>query len=304
MIHLDDATIDSLVDLPTMTDRLEEAWLDLARGDAATTVRVRSGAGKLLASAMAAVLPSRGVAGGKLYTMHPNGMNFVVVLFGAEGGVLATLDANVLTGVRTAAASAVAMRHLAPEGAHVGAVLGTGTQSTWHAAALAQEIALDELRLWGRSPDKVSELATWCREHDIPAEIVADAGDAVRGADVVCTVTASYTPLFDGGRLADQALICAVGATKPDRRELDLTTVTRSSVIVADGVDGAKNEAGDLIQAGEAVDWTAMIDMKDIVAGTAELPPQPRGIVLFESQGIALQDVAAAALAYERWSER
>ena len=304
MIHLDDATIESLVDLPTMTDRLAEAWHDLSHGDAATTVRVRSGVGKLVASAMAAVLPRRGVAGGKLYTMHPNGFNFVVVLFGAEGGVLATLDANVLTAVRTAAASAVAMRHLAPTGAHVGAVLGTGRQSTWHAAALAQEIALDELRLWGRSPDKVSELAEWCSERDIPARVVADADEAVDGADVVCTVTASYTPLFDGNRLSDQALICAVGATKPDRRELDLTTVSRSSIIVADGVEGAGNEAGDLIQAGDAVDWTAMVDMKDIVTGIADLPPPPRGIVLFESQGIALQDVAAAALAFERWSER
>ncbi len=304
MVHLEDATIETLIDLPTMTDRLEEAWLDLAKGEASTTLRVRTGVDKLLASAMAAALPNRGVAGGKLYIHHPNGFDFVVVLFSADGGVLATLDANALTAVRTAAASAVAMRHLAPAGAHIGAVLGTGLQSTWHAAALAQETGLDELRLWGRTPQRVAELSAWCSDHDIPRTVVADANDAVDGADVVCTVTASYTPLFDGARLAEQALVCAVGATKPDRRELDQATVARASVIVADGVDGAKNEAGDLIQAGEAVDWSRVIDMKDIVAGTADLPSQPRGIVLFESQGIALQDMAAAALAYERWSER
>jgi ornithine cyclodeaminase/alanine dehydrogenase-like protein (mu-crystallin family) len=303
VIHLDDAGVERLCDLASVTDRLVSAWQELAAGEAATTVRVRTAVDKVMASGMAAVLPSRGVLGGKLYANRPGGFDFFVVLFSIEGGILATLEANVLTAVRTAAATAVAVRYLQPPGASVATLFGTGAQSTWHALALHQELPLAELRMCGRTPEAVERLVDWARERGIPAVSFVDPDEAVSGSDVVATVTASYDPLFSGGALAPHALVCAVGAAKADRRELDAETVRRAEVIVTDGVAGAKVEAGDLIGAARegALAWDRVGDIMDVVAGTRGRTDDT-GIVLFESQGIALQDVAAAALVYERFS--
>jgi ornithine cyclodeaminase/alanine dehydrogenase-like protein (mu-crystallin family) len=304
VIHLDDAAVERLCDMPTVTDRLVSAWSELAAGEAATTVRVRTAVGKLMSSAMAAVLPSRGVAGGKLYATHPEGFDFFVVLFSADGGVLATFDGGVLTGMRTAAATAVGIRYLRPSQSTVATLFGTGKQSTWHVLALQQELELDELRICGRTRAAVEQLTRWARERGIPA-VPCDEGDAaVRGADVVVTVTSSYQPLFAGSELEPHALVCAVGATKADRREIDAETVRRADLVVTDGVPGAKVEAGDLISAARegALDWDVVTDMKDVVSGAVTRPPDA-GVVLFESQGIAIQDVATAALAYERFQQ-
>jgi ornithine cyclodeaminase/alanine dehydrogenase-like protein (mu-crystallin family) len=303
VIHLDEAGVERLCDLTSVTDRLVSAWRELAAGEAATTTRVRTAVGQVMASGMAAVLPSQGVLGGKLYAHRPDGFDFFVVLFSTEGGMLATFEANVLTAVRTAAATAVAVRYLHPPGASVATLFGTGAQSTWHALALHQELPLVELRICGRTPEAVDRLVDWARERGIPAVPVDDPDEAVRGSDVVATVTASYDPLFSGRALEPQALVCAVGATKADRRELDAETVRRAGLIVTDSIPGAKVEAGDLIAAARegALEWDRVGDIMDVVAGG-----RPRtddtGIVLFESQGFALQDVAAAALVYERCS--
>ena len=123
---------------------------------------------------------------------------------------------------------------------------------------------------------------------------------------LVATVTSSYTPVFDGTRLHDAALVCAVGSTKADRREVDGATVQRAAFVVSDSAEGARTEAGDLIHAAAdgMFDWDDLADLADVVAGTVT-PPQPgNGIMLFESQGVALQDVVIATLAHQRSEQR
>ena len=304
MIHLEDRDVGELLDLRATTDALAAAFAELGRGEAATTTRVRAAAGTAMASAMAAVVPAAGIGGGKLYGTHPGGFSFVVALFSTDGGVLCTLDGDTLTRIRTAAATALAVRHLAPAGARVAALFGTGNQSRWQAQALAQELELDDLRIWGRSVGRVDQLVTWAREQGVPARAVSDAGDAVDGAGVVVAVTSSYTPVFPGDRLGDHALVCGVGSTKAERRELDGATVAKATLIVTDSREGAVVECGDLIQAaGEGlVDLAELRELADVVGG--RLAPPAHGVVLFESQGIALEDVVAAGLAYRAWTAR
>ena len=286
-----------------------QRWLEDVRvphSAAATTLRVRAAAGGLMGSAMAASWPRHRVVGGKLYLTHPDGFAFLVGLFSPDVGLVATFDGLGLTAIRTAAATALAVRHLAPPGAGTAAVFGTGTQSRPHLEALAQELPLQDLRVWGRSADKAEEVAAWGRDRGIPARAVADADEAVTDAAVVATVTSSYTPVFDGTRLHDAALVCAVGSTKADRREVDGATVQRAALVVSDSAEGARTEAGDLIHAAAdgIFDWDEIADLADVVAGTVT-PPQPgRGIVLFESQGVALQDVVIATLAHQRSEQR
>ena len=253
-----------------------------------------------MASGMAAVLPSQGVAGGKLYATHKNGFDFLIALFGAEGGVLATIEGRVLTAMRTAAATGVAVRYLKPEGATVAALFGTGYQSTWHALVLQQELELAELRICGRTPSAVDRLVAWSKDRGIPA-VAAGPDEAIRDAQVVAAVTAAYEPVFSGSGLAANALVCGVGSTKADRRELDAETVRRADLIYTDSVEGARTEAGDLVGAAEvgALDWDQVHDITDVITGVSGRTPET-GIVLYESQGMALQDVAAAAIVYAR----
>ena len=304
--HFTEERIAELCDLATVTDWLERAWRDLGAGEAATTLRVRAAAGGLTGSAMAASWPRHRVVGGKLYLTHADGFAFLVGLFSPDVGLVATFDGLGLTAIRTAAATALAVRHLAPPGAGTAAVFGTGTQSRPHLEALAQELPLQDLRVWGRSADKAEEVASWGRDRGIPARAVADADEAVTDAAVVATVTSSYTPVFDGSLLDPAALVCAVGSTKADRREVDGATVQRASFVVSDSAEGARTEAGDLIGAAAdgIFDWDDLADLADVIAGTVT-PPQPgRGIVLFESQGVALQDVVIATLAHQRSEHR
>ena len=112
--HFTEEQIAELGDLETVTDWLERAWRDLGAGEAATTLRVRAAAGGLMGSAMAASWPRHRVVGGKLYLTHPDGFAFLVGLFSPDAGLVATFDGLGLTAIRTAAASALAVRHLAP----------------------------------------------------------------------------------------------------------------------------------------------------------------------------------------------
>ena len=300
--HFNEERIAELCDMETVTDWLEQAWRDLGAGEAATTLRVRAAAGGLMGSAMAASWPRHRVVGGKIYLTHPDGFAFLVALFSPEAGLVATFDGLGLTAIRTAATTALAARHLAPPAATTAVVFGTGTQSRPHVQALAQELPLRDLRVWGRDPAKAEDVAAWGRARGIPARAVADADAAVAGARVVATVTSSYTPVFDGSLLDPAALVCAVGSTKADRQEVDSATVQRAGFVVSDSAEGARTEAGDLIHAAAQgrFDWDSLADLAEVIAGTVT-PPQPgTRIVLFESQGVALQDVVAATLAYRR----
>lgn len=299
--YFDEKQIDELCDMATVTDWLEQAWHDLGNGTADTTVRVRANAGGLLASAMAASWPRHNIAGGKLYLTHANGFEFLVALFSPDKGLLATFDGRGLTATRTAAGTALAIRHLKPPDAHVAALIGTGTQSKPHVLALAQELEITDLRISGRSVDKVEELVVWANEQGVAARATT-VDEAVEGAKVIATVTASYTPLFDGDLLDPAAMVCGVGSTKAERRELDRATVERASFVVTDEPGAAPTEAGDLVHAvaDGVFDWDDLVDLKDVVSGTVTPPPAGSGIVLFESQGVALQDVVIATLVHQR----
>jgi ornithine cyclodeaminase len=305
MLHLDDATILRLLDLPAVTERVADAYAAWGTGDAATTPRVRAvvdGASGGMASAMAAVVPP--YSGGKVYATAAGRFTFVVALFDLDGGLLCTLDGDALTRLRTPATAAVAVRHLAVPGAPVAAVLGTGRQAWGHLAMLRQELPdLVEVRVHGRRADAVAEIAERALAAGIPAKPAESADAAVDGAEVVVTVTSAPEPLFAVDAVGDRTLICAMGATKPDKAEIGPDVVERCVVVVADDLTGSRHECGDLVRAAAAgrFDWARAVELHAVVAGATPVDRAGRrGPVLFESQGVALQDVATAALAWER----
>ena len=305
MIHLDDASIERLLDLAGVTKAVGDAFIAWGTGQAATTQRVRASASDSMASAMAAVVPP--FSGGKVYATKNGRFTFVNVLFDTNGQLLCTLAGDALTAYRTPATCALAIRALAADGGSsvkTAALVGAGRQSLKHLEMLAAELpALVEIRVADLNPDSQAALLARANAAGIPATCARDAASAVDGAAVIVTITQSRTPLFPASAVTGGALICAVGSTKYDRCEIGADVVASCSAVVCDDVAGSRAECGDLIEAHRAgvFDWDQAIELHAVLAGTV-LVDSGRAPVLFETQGVALQDVAAAGLAWQRFN--
>jgi ornithine cyclodeaminase len=305
VLHLDDAAVAELLDLASVSSVVAEAFRAWGQGTAATTPRVRAAASGGMASAMAAVVPP--FVGGKVYATKDGRFSFVHVLFDMNGRLLCTLDGDVVTRLRTPAASALAIRHLAVEGATVAALVGTGRQAWHHLVMLGEELPkLSTVRITGRDPAAVTAVVGQAAAVGLPAVAAASPSAAVEDAEVIVTVTSATAPLFPSRAVSDRALVCAVGATKPDRCEIGADLIARCVAVVADDVRGSHAECGDLIQAAAQgrFRWEDAVELHAVAAATAVVPRAGHGPVLFETQGVALQDVAAAGLAWQRHRQR
>lgn len=304
-VHLADDVIAELLDLDSVQKVVWEAFAALGRGDAATTQRVRAVAPLGMASAMAAVVPP--YSGGKVYATKNGQFTFVNVLFDLDGRFLCTLDGDVLTRFRTPAGCSLAIREMAPTRVESAAIVGAGKQGWYHLEMLWHQLpGLAEIRVADARREAADAIAARARDIGIPAVAVDTPAAAVRDADVVLTITPSNTPLFDASDISDNALVCGVGATKYERCELPPALVERCRAVVCDDVVGSRVECGDLIHAAAEgrFDWASAIELADVAAGKVTVPRAGNGPVLFETQGVALQDVAAAGLAWERFNAR
>jgi ornithine cyclodeaminase/alanine dehydrogenase-like protein (mu-crystallin family) len=241
------------------------------------------------------VMPAlyNGVLGAKLVTVFPGnhahglpGHQAIIQLFDATNGTpLGTLDGRIITEMRTAAVSAVAADYLARRDAHVLAILGSGVQARAHIKALRCVRPIDEIRVWSRTTSNAARLAA-----DVGATVMS-AEDAVRGADIVVTVTHASDPILEGAWLSDRTFVAAVGAVGRNNRELDAAAMR--GPIVVDSRAAAATESGDIIQANA----TVYAELGEVVAGA--VAPPIGGPVVFKSLGLAVEDLAAAELVME-----
>ncbi len=240
------------------------------------------------------VMPAyAGSLGAKLVTFYPGNTavpthHAVIALFQPETGApLAIMDGRLITEMRTAAASAVATKCLARAESSVLAILGSGVQAGSHLEALRLVRPFWDVRVW--SPRNAKAFAD---RRGVRAAQTAE--EAVRGADVVVVAVNSRTPVLEGRWLAPGTHVNAIGATRPDWRELDDDLVTRARVFV-DSREAACKESGDVIAAGNVVG-----EIGEVVAGKKPGRLNPEEITLFKSVGVAVEDVVSAALVYER----
>jgi ornithine cyclodeaminase/alanine dehydrogenase-like protein (mu-crystallin family) len=222
----------------------------------------------------------------------------VVMLFGlTHGEPLAILDASSITAIRTAAASAAATDALARPDAGDLALIGSGAQARTHLAAMAAVRPLRRVRVWSRSREQADRFAREERAHaGVPIEVASSGGEAVRGADLVCTTTASREPVLRGDWLSPGAHVNAVGSCFPSSRELDTDAVRRSR-FYTDCRESCLQEAGDfLIPRSEgAVSQEHLLgEIGDVFAGRLPGRVSPDDITVYESLGVAVEDLAAA----------
>jgi ornithine cyclodeaminase/alanine dehydrogenase-like protein (mu-crystallin family) len=211
--------------------------------------------------------------------------NATILLYRTETGEpLAAMDGRLITEMRTAAVSAAATKHLARSDARVLALLGSGVQARSHLEALRRVRRFAEVRVWSRTSAHAEHFA---REHGVDAAQSAET--AVRGADVIVTATGAVEPILRGTWLKRGAHVNAVGACRPDWRELDEDAM--ANTVVVDSREAAKLEAGDVVLARASI----YAEIGEIFAGTKERPPDSSTTV-FKSVGLACEDIAAAKL--------
>jgi thiomorpholine-carboxylate dehydrogenase len=237
-----------------------------------------------------------GALGVKLVTFYPDNRGVpthhaVIQLFKPDTGEpLVTMDGRLITEERTAAVSAVATKLLARPEAAVLALIGSGAQARSHLKALRLVREFRQVRVW--SPRRAEAFA---REHGIQAAASAEA--AVDGADVVVTATTSRTPILHGAWLAPGAHVNAVGAPRPDWRELDDDLLQRARLFV-DSREAAFKESGDVRAAGSVV-----AEIGEVVAGAQRGRSSRDEITVFKSLGLAVEDVVTADLVYRKFLE-
>jgi ornithine cyclodeaminase len=218
----------------------------------------------------------------------------------------ALINASALTEIRTAAASVVATRLLARADASELAIIGTGVQARAHAIALAQDCAaqgrpLARIRIAGRTPGRAARAAgELTAAAGVPVTACGSAAEAVTGAGIVVTATSSAIPVLERAWLAEGTHINAVGACLPDRRELDSATMAAAAVF-ADSRESALAESGDvrLAIAEQALPPVHIrAEIGELLSGTALGRVSDQEITVFESLGLAAEDLAAAQGVY------
>lgn len=301
-LYLSERDVEGLITAGEAVPVIEQSFLRMAAGSVETVPRRRLGFDDGTFAVMSAVDRGLGYAGAKLYTAMAGRAAFVVCLFELQTGTpVAVIEADALGQRRTGAASGVAARHLARAGADSLGIIGCGWQAEAQVDAIRTAVpTIERVVAYCRTPER---LRAFCSATGAePGESHRDAAEQ----DIVVTATSSRDPVLRGEWLHEGALVCAMGANRPDARELDNVVLERATFVCCDSREQAQLESGDLIEPvdGGVLDWLEVHQLHEVVAG--ELPGRQTDgdIVLFKSNGLAAWDVAIGAAVVERARER
>jgi ornithine cyclodeaminase/alanine dehydrogenase-like protein (mu-crystallin family) len=301
-LYLTEEHVRALLDATDAVEAVEACFRRMAAGVVHNAPRRRLELEEGRLADMAASDLGLGYAGVKAYAGFRDGTAFVVALFAADRPELvALIEADQLGRLRTGAASGVAAKHLAREGAESLGVIGCGEQAETQVTCIRAAVP------------SIERVVAYCRtEWNLRAfckRVGAEAGETHRDAaehDVVVTITTSRDPVLRGEWLRPGALVCAAGANNAASRELDNVVLERASFVCCDSLEQARIESADLIEPVErgVLDWLEVHELQEVVAGELPGRQSPDDIVVFKSNGIAAWDVALAAAAVERARER
>ncbi len=315
MLLLTESDVASLLSMRDAVALMEDAFRAQAEHRVQLPVRTMAPTprGVLGAMPVAIAAPATGgqaALGAKLVTAFAGNAQLgkpshqaLVLLFDADDGTpLAIMDGRYITEVRTAATSALATKYLARRGASVVAIIGTGVQARAHVDALRVVMDIDAVRIWGRTPAHAERLAGYVGSLGLKASVTSSAAEAARGAHVICTTTNSYEPLLDLHEIEAGTHINAVGFAWPDGRELGAKLMAAARIIV-DSAPSALSESGDIKRAianGALPIRPELVALGDVVVGGQQGRRSDEEITIFESVGLAVEDIACARHVYER----
>jgi ornithine cyclodeaminase len=298
--------VTQLLDMSTCIDLMRHALIALGTGQARQMVRpVLPLQDRNVLGMMPAFDHAAGVAGVKVLSVFPGNYQLglashqgvILVFETATGGIKAIVDAESITAIRTAAASAAATDALARPDASRLAILGAGVQGRQHLRAMAQVRDLSSVTVWDLLPDRAAAFAREAAlETGLPVTACASAAEATASADLICTVTPSTEPILYAADVKPGAHINAVGACTPDAREVSGDLLAAGRLFV-DWKPAAIKEAGDYLLAvkeGAVTEQHILGEVGSVMAGTLPGRTDPNEITIFEALGQAIQDLIAA----------
>jgi alanine dehydrogenase len=303
--------VERLLGLPLAIECVGAAFREHGSGSAINQPRSRAvGEHSVLAITGPAALAGIGRMGFKAFSVAPPPSHTAgravsaVALYDAVGGhLLALVEADSLSRIRTAAATAVATDVLSRRDARHLTVVGTGALAFDQVAAISHVRPLSAVTIVGRKLESAERLAKDVRTRlDVDADADTNIETAVINSDIIVTTTSAEEPILSADVIPDGAHINAIGGNYASRRELTTDAVKRASVVVVDDVPNAVVECGDIIAAVSEglMEWEDVIELGALIAGTAMGRRTDADITLFESQGIGILDVAAASAVYDR----
>jgi alanine dehydrogenase len=309
---LSERDVRAVLPMTELMGAMEIALAAFSAGQAVQPVRpvVEMGEGALFA-AMPGFLRNPPVLGAKLVAVIganqarglPTHRASILLLDPETGAPMALMDGRLITEMRTAAVSAVSAKYMARADAGVLAILGSGVQARSHLAALTVGHNFREVRAWSPTAEHVQRFA---EESPAPVRACRSAAEAVAGADLVVLATASSTPVIADAWVARGAHVVSVGACRPNQREMDPALVARGRLVV-DSRASAFAESGDIVMGmaeGRFGRGHVVAELGEVISGGVPGRTSETQITIFKSLGLAVEDLAAACLAYDRAREK
>ena len=304
---LNEKQVTELLDMRSTLEAVESVLRQHAEGRATNRARRRVALAKSGLNFMAAGAPEIGALGLKAYTVARSGARFYTMLFDPESGeLLSIMQSDKLGQLRTGAASGVATKHLAREDATTLGLYGAGWQAESQLEAIAAVRDLERVIVYSRSEESRKKFA-----EKMSARLGMDietthAAEEPAAQDIVVTATSSREPVLHGEWLRPGAHVNAAGSNFVFKSEIDREVVRRASFVCVDAREEIGLEAGDLVQPLEMglILPEAVYEIGQVISGQVKGRTGPEDITLFASQGLALEDMAAARVVYDRAIER
>jgi alanine dehydrogenase len=302
-ILLRESDVEKLANMDMAIESIEQAFRLQGEQKADTAPRRRCRMDNGILHVMSASLPTLGYAGLKSYTSVGGATRFVVLLYKEDGRLVAVIEADRLGQLRTGATTGVATKHMARQESSRLGIYGAGLQARSQIKAVCAVRSIKSIIAYSRNPQN---LGRFCKEmteaSGIEVRPAATPEEAAKDVDIIVTATNSKEPVFKGEWISKGIHINAIGSNFISRQEIDIETVRKSACVVVDSCEQAMLESGDLVRAAEseAFYWEDARELGLVVVGEFPGREDASEITLFESHGIALEDIALAARIYEQ----
>jgi len=235
----------------------------------------------------------------------PAGDGLMLLCSQSTGEVVAVLhDKAHLTDLRTAVAGAIAAKYLAPKAVECIGIMGTGVQARLQLTALRDVVACRDVLVWGRNPQRLQDYASDMADSGFNIETSVDAGDIAARCNLIVTNTAATAPILRAGQIRPGTHISAMGSDTPDKQELDAGILAGADLVVADSIEQChlRGEIAQALNTGK-IDASGLLEIGDIIGGRSPGRTEPAQISVFDSTGVAVQDMMIARAVFEAIDE-
>ncbi|MEN1967913.1 ornithine cyclodeaminase family protein [Lentibacillus sp. N15] len=304
-LFLSEKNVVSLLPMKKAIEAVKYGLTELGLDRAQNQPRARVAIENTTLNTMSASIPGANIMGVKNYTFTPMAAKDPIayfLLFSGEGDLLCMMEADELGRIRTGAVTGLATDYLAAPHSKIAALLGTGFQAETQLKAICEVRDLDCVHVWSRNPKSVDD---FCRrlQPEINAELkpAENIERAVNDADIITTATSAPQPILSGDLINQGVHVNAIGNNRAYEREIDGEAVKRADLIITDSIEQSKMESGDLVIAnkeGIAV-WERVHELTDLIVGKSIHRTSADQITMFKSNGLAIEDVAAAYFVYK-----